>query len=404
VKTRIFFSFLLATLLVLAVCEAQAKGFVKKVDCAGGQTITRALELFDGNPITIQVQGTCDENVSIVRDDVTLIADPSGGTVNGSDPNKDTITIAGARTVIDGLTVTGGQNGIGLVGGFSAIRNCTVQNVGQNGITFLHGGGGSVDNCTVQNNGRSGIRVESASATVTNSTISSNTGIGILVHTGGSARIGITDRNEYAGNTISNNQSNGIHITTGGSALIAGNTINGNGTNLSSSFGQFGVAIFHATATLVGNNKITGNNGSGIWARQSTVVIGDISYGLPITGAFANVISGNGATAPNNGGIYGFLGTSLHIQSATINGNTGNGVSLSTRSTAYMSDDTVNNNTGNGIWLVLGGALFLQNPAVTVTGNTQFGLQCTDTESSVYGPASISGNIGGNVSPSCTGF
>jgi parallel beta-helix repeat protein len=400
-KTRMFFGLLLAALLVLTGWEAQAQSFVKKVNCTKGQTITHALQGLDFISITIQVKGTCNENVEIIRDDVTLIADPMGGTVIGLDPNVPTINVRAFRTVIDGLTVTGaGRPGIG-VGGGATIRNCTVRNTGGSGISFFHGGKGTVDNCTVQNNGGHGVVIEGGSATVINSAISSNTLVGISVSLAGSARIGITDLNLYAGNTISNNQGSGILISNSGSAHIGGNTISGNGTNPSSLFGFFGVLISNASANLVGNNSITGNSGTGVLVERSSVRIGNPSFGLPI----ANVITGNGATLTPNGGILGNQGASLQIESATITGNTGNGINLQLRSTARIYNDTVNNNTGNGILLGQGAGLILQNPVVTITGNTQFGLQCFGNESSFEGNTSgISGNSGGDVSPSCTGF
>jgi parallel beta-helix repeat protein len=403
-KTRMFFSLLIATLLVLAGWEAQAQGFVKKVNCTKGQTITRALQGLDFIPITIQIKGTCNENVEIVRDDVTLIPDPLGGTVIGLDPNVPTINVGAFRTVIDGLTISGGANGI-LVRGGATIRNCTVQNTGASGISFFHGGNGTVDHCTVQSSGGFGVSVEGGSATVINSTISSNTNAGISVAVSGSARIGVTDRNQYAGNTISNNQGSGILISHSGSAHIGGNTISGNGTNPNSLFGFFGVLISSASANLVGNNRITGNSGCGVYVDRSGVRIGNPGFGLPITGAFANVITGNGATLFPNGGIFGNQGALLQIESTTINGNTGNGINLQLRSTARIYDDTINNNTGNGIFLAQGAALSLQNPTATVAGNTLFGLECGGTESSFTGNTSgISGNTGGQVSLNCSGF
>ena len=404
-KTRMSFSLLIAALLVLAGWEAQAQSFVKKVNCTKGQTITRALQGLDFIPITIQIKGTCNENVEIVRDDVTLKADPLGGTVIGLDPNLPTINVRAFRTVIDGLTVTGvGRPGI-RVGGGATIRNCTVRNNDATGILFFHGGYGTVDSCTVQNNGGFGVVIEGGSATLINSVISANTNAGINVSVSGSARIGVTDRNQYAGNTISNNQGSGILIAHSSSANIGGNTISGNGTNPNSLFGFFGVLISSASANLVGNNSITGNNGSGVYVDRSGVRIGNPGFGLPITGAFANVITGNGATLSPNGGIFGNQGALLQIESTTINGNTGNGINLQLRSTARIYDDTINNNTGNGIFLVQGAALSLQNPAVTVTGNALFGLECGGTESSFTGNTSgISGNTGGQVSLNCSGF
>jgi hypothetical protein len=54
------------------------------VDCTKNETISQALQDIPGSPLTITVKGICLENVEIIRDDVTLIADPSGGGVNGS--------------------------------------------------------------------------------------------------------------------------------------------------------------------------------------------------------------------------------------------------------------------------------------------------------------------------------
>ena len=406
-KTRMLFSLLIATLLVLTGWEAQAQSFVKKVNCTKGQTITRALQGLDFIPITIQVKGTCNENVEIVRDDITLIADPLGGRVVGPDPNLPTINIRAWRTVIDGLTISGGRIGI-AVGGGATIQNCTVQNASAPGISFYHGGKGTVDNCVVQNNLGHGIYIEGGSATVINSTISSNTNAGISVGVGGSARIGVTDRNQYAGNTISNNQGSGILISHSGSAHIGGNTISGNGINPSSLFGFFGVLISNASANLVGNNSITGNSGCGVYVERSGVRIGNPSFGLPMTGAFANVITGNGATLLPNGGIFGSQGASLQIEGTTINGNTGNGINLQLRSTARIYNDTVSNNTANGIFLGQGAGLLLQDPAVTVTGNALFGLECGGNESSFSGnTGGFSGNgnpVNPQVSPNCTGF
>jgi len=314
------------------------------------------------------------------------------------------------------------RNGIGFPGGNGTVDNCTIQNSGRNGImisdggramvtnstissnnnhgiTFYKGGLGTVDQCTVQNNAGHGILIEAASATVINSTISSNTRCGIMVGRGGNAKIGITDDFKYAGNTISSNQGNGITLYIGGSAYIGGNTIDGNGTNPNSAYGRFGVGITSSNAVLMGNNRITRSGGVGVYTEGSSVVIGNPDSGLPTTGDFANVISGNA------NGIIGNLGASLWIRDAIINGNTGNGVTLNLRSTARMSGNTVNGNTSNGILLSRGGGLVLQDPAVTVTGNTSFGLQCTDNESSFDGNISgISGNAEGDVSPSCTGF
>jgi hypothetical protein len=409
-KTRVFFSLLMAGLLALAVCETQALGDrgessgVRKVNCTKGQTITHALQESGDNPITIEVKGVCNENVEIVRNDVTLIAVPPGsGAVNGPDPEKHSINVRASRTVIDGLTVTGGRTGIN---GGATIRNCTVEHTGRNGISFYHGGNGTVDNCQVQNNPHHGVTIEGGSGTVINSTISWNTGLGISINPGGSGRIGITDRGQYAGNTIGNNGSNGIHIA-GGSAFIGGNTITGNGADATALWGRHGVGAFFGSADIVGYNTIAGNAGSGVYAKSSAVLIGDRGFGLPVGAPgedpkYANVIAGNGAAAPNNSGVFGYLGALLDIRYTTISGNTGDGVILRLRSTARMYGDTVSDNSGNGILLDQGGGLRLQDPPVTATGNgSGLALQCIFGEDSFLGTFAVGSQP---VSGSCTGF
>ena len=389
-KVRMFLIMLLAALLVLVVCEAQAWGDkddhhdnVKQVNCSKGQTITHALEECDGNPITIEVKGTCNENVTIDRDDVTLMADPSGGAINGLDPNKHTIDVRAGRTTIDGLTVTGGWNGINVYGsGGLTIRNSTVQDTGRSGIVFSRGSYGAVDNCMVQKNGDRGIYIEGASVSVTNSTISYNK-MGIQVALGGNARIGVPT-GQYAGNTISNNYGNGIFVFGGSSAAIGGNTINGNGTDFNMIYGISGIFVLNATATLVGSNTIANNKGVGVLAASSTVRMAEPGFGLPTH----NTITGNG-TGPSTiprGGALAQWGTSLVINDADISNNIGNGVALQGCSIASF--------VGPG-------------PIPTVTGNSGFGLQCNDANScSRFGgnTSGITGNMAGDVSPNCMGF
>ena len=423
----------LGMLLTIGLLTANADDKVKtvEVDCSKGKTLAHALE--KGNedkPLVVVVRGICSENVVIDRDDVTLRGHEGGGGVTGPDPSMDTILIDGARrVVIENLTVSGGRNG----------------------VTFSQGSSGTVDNCTVQNTGGHGIRIEGGSATVINSTISHNFAAGIMLEGGGSGRIGITNSNQYAGNTISTNGGDGIHLQYGATASIGGNTISGNGTDPSTLIDRSGIALYHATVVVVGSNLITGNQGAGIVARSSSLRIGDVSFSLPT----ANTISGNGV-ATSEGGVFGFLGTTLDIRNAAISGNTGEGVTavgsslrirdsmvsgnagqgvlaflgttfdirnttvsgntgrpgvpgvgvlLTTRSVGRMRANIIENNMSDGIRLVFGSGLFLESPAVSVNGNGGSGLQCTDAESSIIGNTSgFSGTPGGDVSAACTGF
>jgi hypothetical protein len=207
----------------------------------------------------------------------------------------------------------------------------------------------------------------------------------------------------------------------GSSAWIVGNKIEENGTNPNSSYGRDGIQVSMASyATLWGANTIINNKGFGVSAGGvSTVQIGSAWGGVPAR----NTITGNAAGVSGNNGAHLYIfdadisnnmGTGLNlwhrssanINASTINSNAGNGVILGFRSSANINESTVNNNSGNGILLNLGGALVLQiNPTVTVTGNSEFGLQCNDGESSYAGNTdSITGNGTGDVSGTCTGF
>ena len=406
-KARHPFVFTIAALALVAF-ESGARAEPTKtvaVDCSAGETIAKALTLGDERrPLLIQISGTCSEHLLIDRNDVTLAAGIPSATVSGPDPAIDVIKVNASRVTIDGITVTGGRNGItgnsapGLI-----VRNATVQGTGRNGITYAHGASGVVDGCTVVNNARDGVAVDSASATVINSEVSHSGRMGIGVFNGGSARIGIDNFNVGAGNVISANTVNGVHIVFGSTALIAMNQITGNGTGNPTGSG---INLTSASADIVGGNMVSGNAGTGINLRSSSAVIGDQNFGLTTV----NTVTGNGNPA-SQGGISGFLGSSMSIRDAVISGNAVAGLILTTRSSVQIASTTIQNNlatlpgNGDGIRIVLGSALFAQAPNGTVTGNAGFGLLCTDAESSVINIPllGIGSNTAGPVS-GCTGF
>jgi parallel beta-helix repeat protein len=379
------------------------------VDCASGDTIARALTRGDDRKsLTILISGTCSENVVINRSDIKLAAAASGATVAGPDATLDVIRVTGSRVTIDGISVTGGLNGIAADGAAGLIvQNTAVQGTGRTGIVYARGASGIVDTVSVTGNARDGIAIDAASATVINSQVAQNTRHGVGVFNNGSARLGLDNLNVPGGNTVSANGANGININFGSGVLIAMNTVSGNGTITAPGNPQNGIFLNSASADLIGGNTISGNTGAGISLRSSSLAVGDASFGF----TSSNTISGNGSTA-SPGGIFAFLGSALNIQNAVISGNNGFGMILSLRSEAQIASSTIQNNvpvganTGDGIRLVFGSALFATTPNSTVSGNSGFGLNCTDGESSVIntGLLGIGPNGQGGVAPGCTGF
>ena len=376
---------------------AQEKPGVVNVDCTQGETISRALTRGnESGPLLVLVRGTCNESVLIDRSDVTLRGESGfDGGIAGPDPAVSTVTVTASRVAIEALTITGGRNGIEAVGAAGlAVRNATVQNTGRTGIVFISGASGVVDGCTIQLNPREGVTIAGAQGIVVNSVVSQNRG-GVVVIDGGSARIGFDNLLNSAGNTIRQNAANGISVAGGSSASIAMNRISGNGTNPAEP-GRSGVSVIESTARIAGGNTISDNAAQGVATRSAGVVIGDPAFGFPTV----NTITGN------EGGVSGFLGTSMVIRDAVISGNNGIGLVLSLRSNAQLISSAIENSRGDGVRLTLGSALFVSPPNTSVSGNAGWGLQCTDAESSVANTLllTLSGNGLGGVSPGCTGF
>ena len=370
---------------------SRIRGGTLNVDCGSGQSVAQALA---AGATRIIVRGICSESVTIDRDDVTLQGEP-GASIQGPDPDVNTVLVTGHRVTVEGLGVGGGRNGILGVGASNlTVRNATIQGTGRIGIVYISGSSGTIDGCIVQANARDGIVLDASYARLTNNVITGNRN-GVLIVNGGNASIGLTERQAAAGNTIDQNTAAGISINLRSIASVAMNQITRNGS--------FGITVFQATASIVGGNTISDNAGVGVSVNGSNVVLGDTGPGL----STVNQITRNGSS-----GVIAFLGSTMAIRDAQIVGNTGAGVLFSTRSQGQIASTTIQSNTGDGIRLVLGSALLPLPPATSVSGNGGFGIQCADSESSVVNTDSqanppavtVSGNGAGQVSLSCTTF
>lgn len=379
------------TLIVPGFAAAQNSKNPLSVNCDTGQSVQNALNRVNG-PSTIVVTGTCNQNIVIKKDDITL----QGGIYVGPNPNQDTISVQGARRVsIKGATVGGARNGIvASQGGSLTIENCNIKNNGGSGVSVTRSSHALIDGNTIESNSRDGVYIDGASATVTNNAIRENQHHGINVNGSGNARIGITDGDQAGPNTIENNVDEGIQISNGANAYLLGNTIKSNGKTTS----KAGVGIWRAKGRLIGDNTIQGNGGNGVDMNQGALYQGvgefDLTPGRDIIKE--NTLSG----------ISAFNGSSLSVEYATIKDNTQHGISLLTRSTLWIFNSTVSGNALNGIAVYYGSAVMFGGPGYpgpSVTGNTGWGLFCGDNESSYAGNTSgVIGNGAGNVS--CTGF
>lgn len=395
-----------ASLLAFAAAAVAASPVV--VDCAAGGSVGAALADSPpvNKPVVIVVKGVCSEHVSVDRNDVTLVADANGGGLAGPDPATDVVRVTGARVTIEGLAISGGRTGITGEGAPGLkVSNVTVHNTGRNGITYT-ASSGQIANTTVQSVARDGVFVEGSSVFITGSTVSNNARLGIAVVNNGSARIGFDPDNQVIGNTIAGNGSNGVHVSFGATSMLVGNQITGNGATVPSPLGRSGIAVYNASVSLVGSNNISGNSGAGIFLRSGSLLSADPSFGVPTT----NTVSGNG-DAGSPGGVVGFLGSSLLVRDMMISANNGPGLALVIGTTGQLFNTQIRDNVsipapnaaGDGIRLSFDSSLVVSSTS-SATGNGNFGLSCSDSESSsTTGFLILSGNAAGDF-PNCSGF
>ena len=99
-----------------------------------------------GRPTTIVIKGTCTEDITVRKDDLTLLAHEDGGTVEGS------IDVIGAqRVTIDGLNVTGSGDAVIVRDNASvAIKDATIQSGGGTAVVATRAALVVMENTTVE--------------------------------------------------------------------------------------------------------------------------------------------------------------------------------------------------------------------------------------------------------------
>jgi len=341
-----------ATLLAAgAFGTASAQTITYTVDCAKGQTIAGALARADArSPLVINVRGTCNEHVSISRDDVTLRGAPgTDATVNGPKSDTDTILILKDLVNIEDLTVTGGFNGIRLQGpSYAGVTNVIVRNTANHGI-IVRAGDIAIMNSTVEYAGGSGVMLSrGASARIVNSNFRDCHVTGITAD--GNSTVGVS------GGTVSNNEGTGVTVSSGSQGNI-------------------------------NNAEILGNASHGVLAQAGSV------------------LGVNGAKVKYNGqiGVFGYLGATVVMNSNEIIGNGESGVICLNDCTLQVTSDRITGNARHGIGVQRRSTLIDLGPndaPTDVSGNNWVDLWCGDKESSV----DLGANFTGTVDPACTGF
>lgn len=213
-----------------------------KVHCGSGPSIQDRLDRNVSGGDTIEVSGTCIENVVVNVPGVRLVAEP-GAQIVAADSDSPVIIVQAPRVRIAGFTISGGFIGI-------QVRN--------SGSAFI------VDN-VIESNRLEGVNVGGGSTAQI-----------VKEVTGNKIR-----QNGFDENGKPVNRGHGIFVGQSSNANIVGNVIDGNG--------DIGVRVADASAARLSDNAITNNENDGIDVTlNSSVRLSD-----PSTGAVANRISGN---------------------------------------------------------------------------------------------------------------
>jgi hypothetical protein len=378
------FAFLMGALPITSTAQAQ----IFTVDCARGQTVSRALEEGDSRkPMLLTVRGPCSENVTIRRDDVTLQGQAGGNaTLTAANASAPLLTIRGTRIVVDGLILNGGTQAVAIDGTHNVlILNAVLRNAALYGLSITDGHA-SVQNSTVTLNRAGGIYLRGSRARLERNQIQPNLGPGIwAVQNAGVS----TEANTITGNaqgillgngstgalasdTIGPDELDGIELGTDSRAYLSGLAIGGNDNGVRASFSQVSIE----------GGSIAGNRRSGLFLVASRA---------EVAGA---MITGNG-----NQGIGGSNASTLVVSGGTLSGNGRNGVSISNNGTVSISSGTtIHGNGDSGIFIRYATMLMLGG-MIDATGNGIWGLDCMDGESSFAG-----GTLVGPIAPSCTGY
>jgi len=354
------------------------------VDCSHGQTVSAALgRLWTiplPIPVVISIHGSCNEFVTISRDNVTLHGDPSAA-ITAPNSGSDLVSVFANGVTLENLTLTGGNYGVRnnhsfgltinnsviqgsqsdgvrvIAGETRVIGGSTIQNAGGNGIFAIRGGAvGLAPNTHVLANAGAGIyAVQNAAVTVTGSTISDNGSHGVFLDAASQASI--------SGSTIANNgrdpnqDGNGIHVYQSQATITSGNNILNNR--------QDGIAVIGGAVATIDNNNVQGNGRHGV-----------DGYLAPAIVMHGNTISGNGFANHDGMGIYCVINCTLQISGATITGNAVTGINMAIGSSlVFQFQEPKTNGTGNG-----GADLWCGDPSTHVANLGSFigtGPTCT---------------------------
>ena len=254
-------------------------GAAYEVDCdQPGQTIGAVLAAIANGPnggrATIDIHGTCKENLFIqYLDRVTLIGHDGATIQDASNGNEATVVVADSSYIdLQSLIIDGGSSGVfciemstcrmendivqnAAIAGVHIARSSTImlsttlQNNGVNGIEVVNGGLLLGDHNTITGNANQGVAVTGANLTSSSDIIQHNGRNGIRASNNATLRL--------ADETITNNGANGIRLESASTLAFT----DGTGTTISGNGGNGMLLLDQVNVAFSGLDNVSGNTG-----------------------------------------------------------------------------------------------------------------------------------------------
>lgn len=311
------------------------------VNCDASQTIGAALAALgpSNTTIVVNVSGTCQENLTIPRNEaVRLVATPSA-TIEPADSSEEATIVVAGKLVTDAFNVVGTN--------FAAIA------VDQGGLALLNAGTitGAGNGVSVSNNGT--LEITDVSITVTGEA-AVNTWNGATVGIFGMPNVFGADKAILTGGSygVLCHQGNlDLSTNAGGSIHIVNNPIVG--------------------ISALGCNVEVNGLAAGVISISNNGVSGQYSAALQLEGDYA--ILNTVKIADNlDLGISATAGAAIEINGSTITGNSGTALSASQNAVVVIESnhgiDTITAGTGGSLFgCYQGGKIYTNQISGTIT-------------------------------------
>jgi hypothetical protein len=302
------------------------------------------------------------------------------------------LTVTGGMVTMSGGSVSGCQTGISVSDGQVSLSNVSLTSNSGVGIQHVAGGTLTLDGVMASGNGTGFLASGPVGPTVTGGTFSNNTNFGIQVDGGASLTI-------QTGTLLNGNNQHGLLVSSAGTVSIANATMSSNFyrgilmdnmasgaavqlTSVTISGSPIGIEAQSGGITLISGNTVTGGSMAGV----------ELSGAATLSTSGSNVIEGNGSSVAalrtagtSTGNVTLDNGTTLRNATAGFSIQGSGAISILGASTVIQNNQNGINISGSSSNVSVGSGVRIQN-------NSNVGVMVGDAGIVQINGADILGN------------